>query len=110
MKFAISIIISLVQSAAIAADNNPATSGADDFNDKDVPLISDNSEEITDLEVIPDWLLEFKDFMDADELDFNFESYVNQLNDEQTDELFYLISLMIAAGENNDFTDSESIL
>ena len=51
-------------------------------------------------EMIPDWLVEFKDFMDSDELDFNFESYLDKLDDEQTAELFYLIMLMAEASKN----------
>ena len=94
MKFAIVLtIISLVQSAAIPSTTVPT----DNLN---LDVISEKSDEIPTLDIIPEWLVEFKDFMDSDELDFNFESYLDKLDDEQTDELFYLIMLMTEASKN----------
>ena len=95
MKFAIVLtIISLVQSAAIPSTTVPT----DNLN---LDVISEKSDEIPTLDIIPEWLVEFKDFMDSDELDFNFESYLDKLDDEQTDELFYLIMLMTEASKNS---------
>ena len=95
MKIAMALnFISIVQSAAIPSTTVPT----DDLN---LDLISEKSEEILTLDIIPDWLVEFKDFMDSDELDFNFESYLDKLDDEQTDELFYLIMLMAEASKNS---------
>ena len=94
MKITIAFtIISLVQSAAIPS----ATVPADNLNLD----VSETPEEISTSDIIPDWLVQFKDFMDSDELDFNFESYLDNLDDEQTDELFYLIMLMAEASKNN---------
>ena len=96
MKIAIALtIISLVQSAAIPSQ--PAVS-ADNVN---LDVVSEKLNQISTSDIIPDWLVEFKDFMDSDELDFNFESYLDKLDDEQTDELFYLIMLMAEASKNN---------
>ena len=96
MKFAIALtIISLVQSAAIPSDSVQAAASINDSNLEDA---TEKAEMIP--EMIPDWLVQFKDFMDSDELDFNFESYFNNLDDEQTDELFYLIMLMSEASKN----------
>ena len=94
MKFAIVLtIISLVQSAPIPSTTVPT----DNLN---LDVISEKSDEIPTSDIIPEWLVEFKDFMDSDELDFNFESYLDKLDDEQTDELFYLIMLMAEASKN----------
>jgi len=95
MKIAIVLsIISLVQSAAIPSTTVPT----DNLN---LDVISEKSDEIPTSDIIPEWLVEFKDFMDSDELDFNFESYLDKLDDEQTDELFYLIMLMAEASKNS---------
>ena len=99
MKFAIATIIALVQAAAIVSENDQGAVSVDDSYINGVSLIFESSEENQNLEVIPDWLVEFKDFIDSDQLDFNFELYLQKLDDEQTDELFYLISLMIEAGK-----------
>ena len=95
MKIAIALnFISLVQSVAI-----PSTTVSNDNLNSDV--ISEKSNQNQTSDIIPDWLVEFKDFMDSDELDFNFESYLDKLDDEQTDELFYLIMLMAEASKNS---------
>ena len=95
MKIAVALtIISLVQSAAIPSADVPA----DNLN---LDVVSEKPDQIPTSDIIPDWLVEFKDFMDSDELDFNFESYLDKLDDEQTDELFYLIMLMAEASKNN---------
>ena len=95
MKIAIALnFISLVQSVAI-----PSTTVSNDNLNLDV--ISEKSNQNQTSDIIPDWLVEFKDFMDSDELDFNFESYLDKLDDEQTDELFYLIMLMAEASKNS---------
>ena len=96
MKFAIALtIISLVQSAAISPESVQAAVSTGDSN---LENATEKAEQLP--EIIPDWLVEFKDFMDSDELDFNFESYLDKLDDEQTDELFYLIMLMAEASKN----------
>ena len=95
MKIAIALnFISLVQSVAF-----PSTTVSNDNLNSDV--ISEKSNQNQTSDIIPDWLVEFKDFMDSDELDFNFESYLDKLDDEQTDELFYLIMLMAEASKNS---------
>ena len=95
MKIAIALnFISLVQSVAI-----PSTTVSNDNLNLDV--ISEKSNQNQTSDIIPDWLVEFKDFMDSDELDFNFESYLDKLDDKQTDELFYLIMLMAEASKNS---------
>ena len=94
MKIAVALtIISLVESAAIPSADVPA----DNLN---LDVVSEKPDQISTSDIIPDWLVEFKDFMDSDELDFNFESYLDKLDDEQTDELFYLIMLMAEASKN----------
>ena len=96
MKIAIALnFISLVQSAAIQSAGS-TTVPTDNLN---LEVIS--GDEIPTSDIIPEWLVEFKDFMDSDELDFNFESYLDKLDDEQTDELFYLIMLMAEASKNS---------
>ena len=95
MKIAVALtIISLVESAAIPSADVPA----DNLN---LDVVSEKPDQISTSDIIPDWLVEFKDFMVSDELDFNFESYLDKLDDEQTDELFYLIMLMAEASKNN---------
>ena len=95
MKIAVALtIISLVESAAIPSADVPA-------DNLDLDVVSEKPDQISTSDIIPDWLVEFKDFMDSDELDFNFESYLDKLDDEQTDELFYLIMLMAEASKNN---------
>lgn len=95
MKIAVALtFISLVESAAIPSADLPA----DNLN---LDVVSEKPDQIPTSDIIPDWLVEFKDFMDSDELDFNFESYLDKLDDEQTDELFYLIMLMAEASKNN---------
>ena len=95
MKIAVALtFISLVESAAIPSADVPA----DNLN---LDVVSEKPDQISTSDIIPDWLVEFKDFMDSDELDFNFESYLDKLDDEQTDELFYLIMLMAEASKNN---------
>ena len=94
MKIAVALtFISLVESAAIPSADVPA----DNLN---LDVVSEKPDQISTSDIIPDWLVEFKDFMDSDELDFNFESYLDKLDDEQTDELFYLIMLMAEASKN----------
>ena len=94
MKIAVALtFISLVESAAIPSADAPA-------DNLDLDVVSEKSDQISTSDIIPDWLVEFKDFMDSDELDFNFESYLDKLDDEQTDELFYLIMLMAEASKN----------
>ena len=95
MKIAVALtFISLVESAAIPSADVPA----DNLN---LDVVSEKPDQISTSDIIPDWLVEFKDFMVSDELDFNFESYLDKLDDEQTDELFYLIMLMAEASKNN---------
>lgn len=95
MKIAVALtFISLVESAAIPSADVPA-------DNLDLDVVSEKPDQISTSDIIPDWLVEFKDFMDSDELDFNFESYLDKLDDEQTDELFYLIMLMAEASKNN---------
>ena len=94
MKIAVALtIISLVESAAIPSADVPA-------DNLDLDVVSEKPDQISTSDIIPDWLVEFKDFMDSDELDFNFESYLDKVDDEQTDELFYLIMLMAEASKN----------
>ena len=94
MKIAVALtFISLVESAAIPSADVPA-------DNLDLDVVSEKSDQISTSDIIPDWLVEFKDFMVSDELDFNFESYLDKLDDEQTDELFYLIMLMAEASKN----------
>ena len=94
MKIAVALtIISLVESAAIPSADVPA-------DNLDLDVVSEKPDQISTSDIIPDWLVEFKDFMVSDELDFNFESYLDKLDDEQTDELFYLIMLMAEASKN----------
>ena len=94
MKIAVALtFISLVESAAIPSADVPA-------DNLDLDVVSEKPDQISTSDIIPDWLVEFKDFMDSDELDFNFESYLDKLDDEQTDELFYLIMLMAEASKN----------
>ena len=94
MKIAVALtFISLVESAAIPSADVPA----DNLN---LDVVSEKPDQISTSDIIPDWLVEFKDFMDSDKIDFNFESYLDKLDDEQTDELFYLIMLMADASKN----------
>ena len=93
-------IMSIVQSAAI----NTKISTLDDSKADDIPenltnevkleIVAQSEDSIT--EEIPDWLVEFKQYIDGDdEIEFDLVNFLDNLEQTEVEDFFDLLVLMI---------------
>ena len=96
MKLTIAVtMISIVQSAAIK------TSTLDDSASNDILEIDPEAEiavqsEESFPEEVPDWFFEFKEYIDSeDEIDFDINAFLDKLEQNELEDFFDLIVLLI---------------
>ena len=88
--FAITIAtISLVQSAAIPSTINPASVPDKIIDDVLAGIQADEEQE-------PDWLIEFNKYLDDDVLEFDFDSFMSEMSDNEIEEFFDFLTIMLA--------------
>ena len=102
MKITIAIVmISTVQSAAIK------TSTIDDSTSNDILEVGLEAEVSTQSddslpEMIPDWLIEFKEYIDSEEdFDFDLMAFLDKLEQNEVEDFIDLLVLLI----DDDFLD-----
>ena len=100
ITFALAIITTTVQSAAIKTND----STLDDSTIDNIPeilkneikseIVAQSEDSIT--EDIPDWLVEFKQYIDGeDEIDFDLVDFLDNLEQPEVEDFFDLLILMI---------------
>ena len=100
ITLALAIISITVQSAAIKANVSTfADSTADDIpknliNEVKSEIVAQSEDSIT--EGIPDWLIEFKQYIDGDdEIEFDLVNFLDNLEQPEVEDFFDLLVLMI---------------
>jgi len=109
-------IISTVQSAAIKTN----VSTLDDSTIENIPenheneikseIVVQSEDSIT--EEIPDWLIQFKEYIDGDdEIEFDLDNFLENLEQNEVEDFFDLLVLMIdedltVTEKNNLFSDN----
>ena len=109
-------IISTVQSAAIKTN----VSTLDDSTSENIPenleneikleIVAQSEDSIT--EEIPDWLIQFKEYIDGDdEIEFDLDNFLENLEQNEVEDFFDLLVLMIdedltVTEKNNLFSDN----
>lgn len=94
MKITIAIVmISTVQSAAIKTIDDSAGNDILEVGlEAEVAAQSDDSFP----EMIPDWLIEFKEYIDSDDdFDFDLMAFLDKLEQNEVEDFFDLLVLMI---------------
>ena len=94
MKITIAIVmISTVQSAAIKTIDDSASNDILEVDlEAEVAAQSDDSFP----EMIPDWLIEFKEYIDSeDDFDFDLMAFLDKLEQNEVEDFFDLLVLMI---------------
>ena len=88
-------IISLVQSAAIPPSSN------------DVIVSGQNVEEnVSSVEEQADWLVEFNEYLNGDDLTFDFDAFMAKMSDDEVDEFIDFFTLIL---EEELSEDNESL-
>ena len=109
-------IISTVQAAAIKTN----VSTLDDSTSENIPenleneikleIVAQSEDSIT--EEIPDWLIQFKEYIDGDdEIEFDLDNFLENLEQNEVEDFFDLLVLMIdedltVTEKNNLFSDN----
>ena len=96
MKLTIAVtMISIVQSAAIKTLTIADSESNDILEIDPVPEVAVQSEESFP-EVAPDWFIEFKEYIDSeDEIDFDIDGFLDKLEQNELEDFFDLIVLLI---------------
>ena len=88
-------IISTVQSAAIKTYDSTIENFPKNLeNEIKSEIVAQSEDSIT--EEIPDWLIEFKQYIDSDdEIEFDLDNFLKNLEHNEVDDFFDLLVLMI---------------
>ena len=70
-------ILSLVQSAAIQSSTTESLAS------------------ISDQEQVPEWLIEFNEYLNNDVLDFDWDDFMENMSDDQIDDFFDVLDVML---------------
>ena len=91
-------IISLVQSAAIPPSSNDVIVSEQTIDETLAAIQIDDEQE-------PDWLIEFNQYMDNDDMDFDFDAFMSKMSDAEIDDFLSFFTMMIS--EEADIFDLE---
>ena len=90
--------ISLVQSAAIPPSSNDVIVSEQTIDETLAAIQIDDEQE-------PDWLIEFNQYMDNDDMDFDFDAFMSKMSDVEIDDFLSFFTMMIS--EEADIFDLE---
>ena len=97
--FAITIAtISLVQSAAIPPSSNDVVVSEQTIDETLAAIQIDDEQE-------PEWLIEFNQYMDNDDMDFDFDAFMSKMSEDEIDDFFSFFTMMVS--EEVDFFELE---
>ena len=81
--------ISLVQSAAIPPSSNDVIVSEQTIDETLAAIQIDDEQE-------PDWLIEFNQYMDNDDMDFDFDAFMSKMSDAEIDDFLSFFTMMIS--------------
>ena len=90
--------ISLVQSAAIPSSSNDVIVSEQTIDETLAAIQIDDEQE-------PDWLIEFNQYMDNDDMDFDFDAFMSKMSDAEIDDFLSFFTMIIS--EEADIFDLE---
>ena len=90
--------ISLVQSAAIPSSSNDVVVSEETIDETLAAIQIDDEQE-------PEWLIEFNQYMDNDDMDFDFDAFMSKMSEDEIDDFFSFFTMMVS--EEVDFFELE---
>ena len=90
--------ISLAQSAVIPPSSNDVIVSEPTIDETLAAIQIDDEQE-------PDWLIEFNQYMDNDDMDFDFDAFMSKMSEDEIDDFFSFFTMMVS--EEVDFFDLE---
>ena len=82
-------IISFVQSAAIPSSANDVIVSGQNFEENVSAEISSDEEQV------PDWMVEFNEYLNSDVMTFDFDAFMAKMSDDEVEEFIDFFTMIL---------------